>query len=683
MRPIVPTVLLLSTLLVGCSAPLRRAPASDAPQFSPEQIEQGLLGLGAAGGEPDYYAEMVGELPTGLEWLNVDRPLTLAELRGKVVLLDFWTYGCINCIHNFADLERLERAFPDELVVIGVHSAKFEHEGQIENVRQVVSRYGLRHPIVNDPKRRLWYEWGVQAWPTLVLVDPAGRIADVHVGEGVYEALKPLIGQLVESFDARGALNRAPIALNAEGTPATALAFPAGIAADGRGGRLFIADTGHHRILVADLESGEVLEAIGSGTHGFQDGAFAEARFVRPRGMAISANGRWLYVADTGNHAVRRIDLRRKTVKTLTGTGEQARGPQSSQRANEARLNAPWDLALDGRWLYISMTGAHQIWRLDLWRMRIVPYAGNGVEGVVNAPRVEARLAQPSGLALDEGQRLYFADAESSSIRYVERRGAEAGVYTLAGPTWDLFTFGDTDGTGSEARFQHPLGVAYGDGAVYVADTYNAKIKRIDAQTGQVETILGGEAGWRDGTDPRFNEPTDLDLKDGVLYVADTNNHVVRAVDLEAGTVRTLTLLGLERLVMDELGIPPEQVVRLPAATVRPGAGTITLEVALPTGFKVNDLAPSALTWRSSSESIAFGEGGEQTWRFDALPLAVEARFVPGTAQLSGDLVLFYCESEREGICLIEQVQLQIEVTVAEGDGPSGLLVPHRVTLPQ
>jgi sugar lactone lactonase YvrE len=675
----------MSALLTGCDiVPRRTPPSGESTAFAPQQIGQGLLGLGGAGDEPDYYAQTVGELPTGLEWLNVDQPLTLAQLRGKIVLLDFWTYGCINCLHNFADLERLQEDYPDALVVIGVHSAKFEHEGQIENVRQIVARYGLRHPIVNDPRRRLWYEWGVQAWPTLVLLDPAGRIADVHVGEGVYEAFQPLIRRLVQSADARGILDRAPIALEVEGAPATALAFPAGLAVDPRRGRLFIADTGHHRVLVVDLESNEVLDAAGSGTRGLQDGTFAEARFARPRGLAASANGRWLYVADTGNHAVRRIDLRRRRVETLTGTGAQARlHPPSSMRAAEARLNAPWDLALDGRWLYISMTGAHQIWRLDRWRRRIGPYAGAGVEGVVNAPGADAWLAQPSGLALDDGRRLYFADAESSSIRYVERRGAQAEVNTLAGPTWDLFTFGDVDGAGSTARFQHPLGVAYGDRTIYVADTYNAKIKRVDVETGNVETVLGGAAGWQDGAEPRFNEPSDLDLTDGTLYVADTNNHVLRTVDLAAGTARTITLRGLERFVQGEEGIPPERVVQLSAVTVGPGEGRIRLEVALPAGYKMNDLAPSAITWRSSSEAIAFEEGSEQTWRFDTLPLTAEARFVTGRSQLRGDLVLFYCESDREGICLIEQVQLQIEVHVGKDSSLSNILVSHQVTLPQ
>src|SRR2546427_4747783 len=331
------------------------------------------------------------ELEGGVAWLNTDRPLTLAALKGKVVLLDFWTYCCINCMHIIPDLKRLERKYPNELVVIGVHSAKFANEKETENIRRIILRYEIEHPVVNDADFAIWNAYAVNAWPTRYLIDPAGYIIGRLSGEGGYEALDKAIGDSIAEFRKRGKLNEAPLKLVLERAKIgdLPLAFPGKILADAKSDRLFIADSDHNRIVIAKLD-GTLLETIGTGAHGADDGSFDRATFFRPQGMALDSDT--LYVADTENHLIREVDLKSKTVKTVAGTGRQSREPEAGM-ARSTALNSPWDLQLVGRTLYIAMAGPHQIWRLDLVLREVSVFAGSGREGRHDSSLLKAEFA--------------------------------------------------------------------------------------------------------------------------------------------------------------------------------------------------------------------------------------------------------------------------------------------------
>jgi DNA-binding beta-propeller fold protein YncE len=345
-------------------------------------------------------------------------------------------------------------------------------------------------------------------------------------------------------------------------------------------------------------------------------------------------------------------------------------------------LSSPWDLALDGGWLYVSMVGTHQVWRINLGDGRVSLWAGSGFEGAVDGLRADADLAQPSGLALDGAGRLYFADAESSSIRWTHVDGEIEWLGTLVGGQGSLFAFGDVDGVGDEVRLQHPLGVAYDNdaGALYIADTYNHKIKRLDPETRRVDTYLGGERGWRDGADPLFYEPSDLDLAGGQLYVADTNNHAIRVVDLQTGETRTLALRGIERL-LPEKGVMPGDTVSFDPVQVGAGAGRVVLDVELPPGHKLSELASSAVVWHVEGDVVALPGADGEPVAIDALPLEMPVTFEQGQGELVGDLFLGYCRTGQEGICFLEQVRLRAPVTVG-GIGEPVLRIVHRVTLP-
>jgi thiol-disulfide isomerase/thioredoxin len=477
------------------------------------------------------------ELDGGVAWFNTGKPLTLKDLRGKIVMLDFWTFCCINCMHIMPDLAKLEEKYKNELVVIGVHSGKFENEKKSENIRKAILRYELRHPVVNDAEMKIWTAYNAQWWPTIAIIDPEGKLVAGSAGEPSFDpkAIDKFIGGLVAKHKKSKTLDETPIRFDTakfRDSDDTPLYFPGKVVVDAKGKRLLIADSTHHRIVVTDLE-GKKIAIAGTGQPGKTDGPFEKAQFDDPQGMAV--DGDTVYLADRKNNVLRQLDLKALTVKTIPGTSRTFKNMQCT----------PWDVLLDGDKLFVAMAGAHQIWIYDLKQKTFSSFAGDMNENIQDGPRISARFAQPSGLTSD-GKYLYIADCEVSAVRRVPLNGA-GPVETLVGR--GLFVFGDRDGPGrvadtsqssQEALLQHAVGVAYHDRKLYVADTYNSKIRTIDLETGMVSTFLGGPA--KPGEERVFNEPTGVSVLGDKLYVADTNAHRIRVVELKSKDVRTLEL---------------------------------------------------------------------------------------------------------------------------------------------
>jgi len=438
-------------------------------------------------------------------------------------------------MHTFPQLRKIERKYGDRVIVVGVHSPKFPAERETANLREAVLRYRIEHPVVNDRDFAVWNQFGGRAWPTLMFVDPQGRVIGKHEGELPFEQFDPLVGGMLKEFEERGILDPGAAAIDLEQIqePAHTLKFPGKVLATDDA--LYIADTNHHRIVKAGLD-GSIQGSYGSGEPGRFDGPAERAAFQQPQGMA--ASGTTLYVADTENHAIRSIDLESGAVTTLAGTGAQALGAGAGGPGRSTALSSPWDLALAGRVLYIAMAGTHQIWSLDLDTGAVAPFAGTGREGLLDGPAAEAWFAQPSGLALVGGH-LYVADSEVSAVRDIELRPKV--VTTIAGE--DLFVFGDQDGEGDTVRLQHPLGVTARDDVLFLADSYNHKIKRVEPQRRAVTSWLGsGAAGCADGigVSAAFREPGGVCAGANGLYIADTNNHRIAVADWATGMVRTL-----------------------------------------------------------------------------------------------------------------------------------------------
>lgn len=646
---------------------------------------------GGAGVEYTWSGDVrAPDFPEGAEWVNASGPIRMEDLRGKIVMLDFWTYGCINCIHIIPDLKRLEAEYADELVVIGVHSAKFENEGETDNIRQIVQRYEVEHPVINDSDFTVWNAYGVRAWPTVMVIDPFGKVVGQLSGEPLYDRIAPVIETMAREYTASGAINPAPLPqwqpelASADASP---LLFPGKVLADPAGGRLFISDSNHNRIVVAALDTFDVLEIVGSGAAGLRDGDFAQARFFRPQGLALA--GDVLYVADTENHALRAVDLAARTVETVAGTGKQGFNYDQSGPGPEMDLNSPWDLVAHEGKLYIAMAGPHQLWVYDLESGVIGPYAGSGREALQDGKLRQAALNQPSGIDTD-GTLLYVADAEASAIRTASL-DPDGELKTIVGT--GLFDFGDVDGTGDDVRLQHPLGVTVADdGALYVADTYNNKIKRIDPATRSSETFVGtGEPGAADGESAQFYEPGGLDYADGKLYVADTNNHAIRVVDLATRSVSTVSFPNVERLLSGEpvteaapaaplapavsapeggipsvLGSaePDDGRVEIPAQTVGVGEGAIRVNITMPEGYKFNDLAPFTAIWADNPLVSIPPESRELRTKEPVMPLEFPAMFSEGQTELSVDLAIYWCEAVNETLCFVKRAELVVPLTI-------------------
>uniref|UniRef100_A0A8C5HIL1 NHL repeat-containing protein 2 n=1 Tax=Gouania willdenowi TaxID=441366 RepID=A0A8C5HIL1_GOUWI len=597
------------------------------------------------------YLERLGEkedlkipdFQTGLEWLNTRGPLSLNnELSGKVVLLDFFTYCCINCIHILPALHQLEKrhTVKDGLVIVGVHSAKFPNEKVLANIRSAVLRYDICHPVVNDSEAHLWHELEVSCWPTLVLLGPCGNLLFSLVGEGHRDRLMLFADCALRHYGKQGLLKShdVGIKLYKDSLPPNILAFPGKVAIDNGSKRLAIADTGHHRILVVSL-NGQLLHVIGGPESGRKDGDVTEASFSSPQGVAIK--GDVVYVADTENHLIRKIELLEGKVTTVAGVGAQGTDREGGAMGTTQPISSPWDVTLgtlgekvQDNVLWIAMAGTHQIWALFLADGKLpkvseskagvcVRWAGSGSEeNRNNSYPHKAGFAQPSGLALapeEPWSCLFVADSESSTIRTLALK--DGAVKSLIGGERDpmnLFAFGDVDGKGVDAKLQHPLGVAWApeQSLLYVADSYNHKIKVVQPKSKLCNTLAGtGEVGDTLGPElikTSFNEPGGICVGDGgkLLYVADTNNHQIKVLDLVSKTVSRLPIITECTDSAPIRSVPstkapkfPKSAAKKEMAPVSVAAGqtvVMSLTLSLPEGAKLTEEAPSC--WTLSAE---------------------------------------------------------------------------------
>ncbi len=481
----------------------------------------------------------------GRGWLNTGgRDVTLADLRGKIVLLDFWTFCCVNCLHVLDELRELEEQYRDVLVIVGVHSPKFVHEADPVALAAAVERYEVHHPVLDDPDLVTWSAYTARAWPTLVVIDPEGYVVAQMAGEGHRHNVEVLVRDLVAEHEAKGTLHRGSGPYVAPEPRAGALRFPAKAVAL-PDGHLLVADAGHHGLVELEADGETLVRRIGSGERGFADGGAADASFAEPNGLCLvpvelrAQVGYDVVVADTVNHALRGVRLSDGVVSTLAGTGQQymvgAADNVLDGSAGDPRgqkLSSPWDVVWSpalGAFV-VAMAGNHTLWTFDPVREVLRPLGGTENEGLLDGPLADAWFAQPSGLAVGPDQRVWLADSETSALRWVDP--VAGTVHTAVGE--GLFDFGHRDGPADQARMQHPLGVAVlPDGSVAVADTYNGAVRRYVPETREVTTLATGLA-----------EPSglvSLSTDDGLaLVVVESAAHRLARVPLADGVGRTI-----------------------------------------------------------------------------------------------------------------------------------------------
>ncbi|MFD5427234.1 NHL domain-containing thioredoxin family protein [Streptomyces sp. NPDC127084] len=447
-------------------------------------------------------------------WLNTGgKDLKLADFRGRVLILDFWTFCCINCLHVLDELRELEEKHRDTVVIVGVHSPKFVHEAEHQAVVDAVERYEVRHPVLDDPELATWKQYAVRAWPTLVVIDPEGYVVAQHAGEGHAHAIERLVEELEAVHEAKGTLRRGDGPYVAPEPVATDLRFP-GKAVLLPSGHFLVSDSTRHQLVELEADGETVVRRIG----GQGDGS----GFREPQGLALLPSGK-VVVADTVNHALCVYDPETGAVERVAGTGRQWwQGAPTSGPALDVDLSSPWDVAWWQGKVWIAMAGVHQLWTYDPEAGTVRVAAGTTNEGLVDGPGDEAWFAQPSGLAA-AGDRLWVADSETSALRWIDPGGV---VHTAVGT--GLFDFGHRDGPADQALFQHPLGVtALPDGSVAVSDTYNHALRRYDPATGEVTTLA---------TDLR--EPSAAVLVDEDIVVVESARHRLTRLRLPEEAVR-------------------------------------------------------------------------------------------------------------------------------------------------
>ncbi|MFJ8001246.1 NHL domain-containing thioredoxin family protein [Streptomyces sp. NPDC096310] len=518
----------------------------------------------------------------GRSWINTGgKELSLADFRGRTLVLDFWTFCCINCLHVLDELRELEEKHRDTVVIIGVHSPKFVHEAEHQAVVDAVERYEVHHPVLDDPELATWKQYAVRAWPTLVVIDPEGYVVAQHAGEGHAHALAKLVEELEAEHAAKGTLRRGDGPYVPPEPVASDLRFP-GKALELPGGHLLVSDSTRHQLVELEADAETVVRRIGSGQRGFGPDAFSE-----PQGLALLPDGR-VIVADTVNHALRTYDPVSGAIETVAGTGSQWwQGAPTSGPALEVALSSPWDVAWWADRVWIAMAGVHQLWTYDPATGTVEAAAGTTNEGLVDGAAAEAWFAQPSGLAA-AGDRLWIADSETSALRYVER-GPDAdsdGFVIRTAVGTGLFDFGHRDGPAAQALLQHPLGVtALPDGSVAVCDTYNHALRRYDPATGEVTTLA---------TDLR--EPSDAVLVGEDIVVVESARH------------------RLTRLRLPEEAVRVESVAhrtRRAATEVAPGALRLDIVFTAPTGQKLDTrYGPSTRLLVSATPPELLLEGG-------------------------------------------------------------------------
>ena len=595
-------------------------------------------------------------------WLNAERPLSIRDLRGQVVILDFWTYCCINCLHVLPVLRDLEERHRDDpLVVIGIHSAKFDAEKDAERILAAMGRYGVAHPVAVDSEMQIWSAYAIRSWPTLVIVRPDGTLASVAPGEPDPAVLEAFIRQQLDEARTNGTLANRPVHGGHDerrsrdscpqgderrtrdsrpaGEPSGALLYPGKVASGGE--RIFVADSGHHRVLVLDA-AGAVRDAIGSGLRGFREGSFGECALDDPQGLAFEDGV--LYIADARAHLIARADLGGRKLVRFAGTGSLGRAPLLERApALDSALRSPWDLAARRGELYVALAGSHQVAVIRDGFIESV--AGNGREAQIDGKGTAAAMAQPSGLSL-QGEVLYAADSESSGVRAIDLRSGK--VYSLCGGP-GLFDFGDKVGKIEPGMLQHPLAVAATrSSGLLVADTYNDKIKRFSPDGLRLERFFEGG----------LSQPAGLCvLPDGQVLVADTNHHRLMLLSADGAHARELPVAGAPevRTGVATAASPPgpassagwfTALLETPAgAGLAPGPGMLRLELAPPEGFELSAGAP----W-----SVAL----EVSRRSDLLQLSPESQ--RGEATGSGrEAVDVHCEATHTA-----DVESEVVVTV-------------------
>lgn len=600
------------------------------------------------------------------QWFNTSRPLEISDLKDRIILLDFWTYACVNCIQALPEIKKLEQTFGNKITVIGVHSGKFDNEKDGLSIKKAILKYGINHPVVNDSDFAIWNNFQAQAWPTFILINPNGRIVSTYLGEQGAAEIMPDVKKLVSKF--RYQLNRDPLPIMLEkyNVIGNVLNFPSKLSYTSSFSYksqklpvLFIANSTQNNIIISSL-AGDIITKIGSGNKGFKDGDFFSASFNAPQSLLYNSGK--LYVADTGNNALRLIDFKKGKVTTLFGSGK--RGDifeGASEAAGSIDLASPTDIEFfpNNKKIVIANSGTHQILSYDIDKKTVSVLAGNGIEGIDDGKYPNNSLAQTADMSAFGGK-LYFVDSETSSLRVIDKSGE---VKTLIGK--GLFDFGHKNGSKSEALMQHPLGLTVDDTGAYISDSFNHSIRKYNFSTKKLYDFLGGKTkGDKLGAknDIEFDQPEGIVSILDNFYIVDSNNNrivVVNRKNLKSKLLDVMPPLQLQKESFLQYLPNLQKVDKIKIKS----ESEITLKINIEKGWKINKMGPSFINLLDPVKSNQANLISTFDWHSVMEKVIKLPKLEEGDYVLQG--TIYYCEDKKNALCYIKSYEQKI---VADDD---------------
>lgn len=605
-----------------------------------------------------------------IQWLNVSRPLEIADLKERIILLEFWSYGCVSCIEALPEVKRLEEQFGSKLLVIGVHSGKLENEKDVAAIKKAILKNDITYPVVNDPEMQIWNSFSVKAWPTFILINPRSNVVESYVGAKSLEKVKIDLKEIISKYKYQVNRDPLPTLLEKYNLIGNVLSFPTKLEyANDFSYKsrhlpvIFIANSGKNNIVVSSL-AGDIVTKIGSPKEGLQDGSFDVASFNAPHGMLYQ--GGKLYVADTGNHALREIDFKTGRVSTLIGSGQQGEVVESNGEFLDAKdldLSLPTDIEFfpDRNNIVIANSGTHQILSYNIAKQTVSILAGDGSQGIADGKYPENSLSQTTDMSAF-GRKLYFVDAESSSLRVLDESG---NLKTLIGH--DSSKSGHKNGDKNNGLMQHPMGLMVDDTGAYISDSFNHAIRKYDFASGQISDFVGGKKrgdGLGSSANTQFDEPEGIIAVLDRFYVADTNNN--RIVSVGRGTLNS-ELLD----VMPPLQLPKEGFLQylpnlqaMENITVKADS-EIIIKIDLKKGWRLNEMGPSFVNLLEMVKDKQANLVDSFDWHIVKTKEIKLPKLSSGKDyMLQGSI--YYCEEKRNALCYIKSYEQRVNADADE-----------------
>ncbi|MBE7410846.1 MAG: hypothetical protein L6Q54_08605 [Leptospiraceae bacterium] len=602
------------------------------------------------------------EFPVDSDWFNTKEPLTKDKLLGKVVFLNFLSYTCINCEHILQDLKSIERKWSNELAVITIYSDRNYSKEKNEIVRQAILLNDIDHPVVIDKDFSLWQTYNLNSWPTLIIIHPNGEILGQFSGEDIFQSLDSIVSEVVKDSESSDTLNRnKTLPLKKTIEPERLLYFPEKLAIDAKEKLLYVSDSKNNRILKIHIESGEILESIGSGYSGNKDGDYDSSEFNHPQGIFLKDKS--LFVADTKNHSIRKIHLEKKVVETIAGNFSRARTIHLPGFGKNVNLSSPKDiLELQGT-LYIAMSGHHQIWKMDLKTSEIDLFIGSGNNNLLDGNFKDASLSHPYRMTYHDNT-LYFTDRETNAIRSAKL--IQEKVDTLAGK--GIFESGDVDGIFPKTRLQNPSDLFYHDGLIYFSDSQNHKIKTLNPITKEIKTLIHSknfDETVHANKDNSF-EPSGISLFQNKIYFADIKNHSIRILDLKTKELSELKIKTHLNIFKNKNSFYDKfQTYKLKEIKISPKSNFLNLNIRLSKGFSWKYNSPFYFKKTSLNENaVKFLSPKEEYLQRPKFPVSFPIQTISENSEIQIHSVLYYNKLNQPLQELLKKVQIQIKVIV-------------------